>query len=228
MLPKHVRYQAALLPDKEPRRLNAGGMREQDPRLLPDWSHLDFHPVVVYPVDPVVLDLSAEGLAAGHPDTPWAIGRYDEDRGIYTQELFAGQRTVHMGVDLGGPVGVAVHAFWAGTVVYAGYNAADGDYGHTLVTRHDVEGTELFALWGHLSAATLAHSPVGRSLAAGEVLGWLGDHDENGGWPPHLHLQLAWEDPGKHDMPGAVSRDERARGRARFPDPRLVLGPVHP
>ena len=187
MLPKHVRYQAALLPDKEPRRLNAGVMHEQDPHDVPDWSHLSFHPVVIFPEPPVLLDLSAAGLAAGPPASPWSIGRYDEDRAIYTQALFAGARTIHVGIDLGGPAGVAVHAFWAGTVVHAGYNPADGDYGHVLVTRHTIEDRVIYALHGHLSAASLAASPVGRTFEAGEVLGWLGAPAENGGWHPHLH-----------------------------------------
>ena len=202
-------------------------MGEQDRAPRPDWGHLAFHPVVIYPEEPVILDLSAEGLAAGTPATPWAIGRYDEDRAIYTQDLFAGSRTIHMGVDLGGPVGTAVHAFWGGAVVHAGHNPAPGDYGHVLVTRHEIEDHELFALWGHLSARSLGRSPVGRSFTAGDVLGWLGDRAENGGWPPHLHLQLAWEDPGTHDLPGAVAPQDRDAARRRFPDPRLVLGQLY-
>ena len=60
-----------------------------------------FHPAVLMPPWAVVLDLSTPGAADSPPPTPWAIGRYDEDRTIYTQALFAGARTVHMGVDLG-------------------------------------------------------------------------------------------------------------------------------
>ena len=191
---------------------------------LPDWSHLSFHPVVLLPPHTPVLDLRRPPTAA--PPT-WSIGRYAEDRAIYTTPLFGGTRSVHMGIDLGGPAGVAVHAFWPGKVVYAGFNPAEGDYGHVLVTRHDIDGVELFALFGHLSADSLARSPAQRDFAAGEVLGWLGAPDENGGWPPHLHLQLARSDPGTHDMPGAVAPADLAEARKRYPDPRLVLGPLY-
>jgi len=178
------------------------------------------------PPGTVVLDLSVPEPV--FPDSAWSIGRYDENRpALYTQDLFGGGRTLHVGVDLGGPVGVAVHAFAAGEVIHAGYNPAAGDYGHVLVTRHDHGGRPLYALWGHLSAASVAHAPVGRSFQAGDVLGWLGAHGENGGWPPHLHFQLSWRRPETHDMPGAVSLDEREAALQVYPDPRMVLGPIY-
>lgn len=186
-----------------------------------------FHPVVLMPPWAVVLDLATPGAALDSPPTPWAIGRYDEDRTIYTQALFAGARTVHMGIDLGGPVGTAVHAFAEGVVLHSGINAADGDYGGTIVTEHAVDGETLWALHGHLSHASVRASPAGRRLGRGEVLGWMGGPAENGGWPPHVHFQLSRERPATHDMPGAVARAERAAARVRFPDPRRVLGPLY-
>lgn len=184
------------------------------------------HPVMIQPPGTVVLDLSvSEPL---FPSTPWTIGRYDELRpAVYQQALFAGERTLHVGLDLGGPVGVAVHAFSQGDVVHAGYNPADGDYGNTLVTRHRHDGRTLYALWGHLSAASVKHSPPGREFCAGDVLGWLGNTDENGGWPPHLHFQLCWERPETHDLPGVVPANERDTALRRYPDPRMVLGPLY-
>lgn len=184
-----------------------------------------YHPVVVLPIEARVLDLSrpAEPDAAS---PRWSIGRYDEDRAIYTQALF-GARTVHLGVDLGAPAGVAVHAFADGEVILQGVNPAPGDYGPTLVCAHRLrDGREIVALYGHLSAASLARSPVGRRFKAGDVLGWLGERDENGGWPPHVHFQLAWERPSVPDLPGVAARADREAMLARFPDPRMVLGPL--
>lgn len=184
-----------------------------------------FHPVVVLPSDYDVLDLT--GATWSDPKSRWSIGRYDEDRNIYGQALFAGARTVHVGVDIGGPEGTAVHAFAAGEVVRAGVNPADGDYGPTLVTAHEIDGEPLFVLLGHLSSRSLARSPVGRCFEAGDVLGWLGDEHENGGWPPHVHVQLANACPDSHDLPGVVSRADRAEALARYPDPRRILGPLY-
>lgn len=184
-----------------------------------------FHPVVVLPPEYVVLDLSGPWQA--EPGSRWTVGRYDEIRGIYTQALFEGARTLHVGIDLGGPAGVAVHAFADGEVIHAGENPAPGDYGPTLVTAHQLDGRPLYALFGHLSRPSLAQSPVGRRFAAGDVLGWLGEPHENGGWPPHVHVQLAVERPATFDLPGAVRPADREDALRRYPDPRLVLGPLY-
>lgn len=187
---------------------------------------LDFHPVVVLPPETVVLDLTDP--APPPAPTPWAIGRYDELRpGMYTTALFEPGRHLHVGVDLGGPVGTAVHAFWSGRIVHAGYNPADGDYGHVLVTEHRLaHDALLYALFGHLSAASTARWSPGERVERGQVLGWLGDRHENGGWAPHVHLQLSWDRPATHDLPGTVHAADRDRALARYPDPRRILGPL--
>jgi len=191
-----------------------------------DFTRHAFHPVVVLPPDAAALDLT--GGAARYPEGPWTIGRYDELRpGVYTADLFGGARCLHVGVDLGGPAGVAVHAFAAGRVLHAGYNPAPGDYGHALVTAHRLDGVALYALHGHLSTASVARWRPGDAFGRGDVLGWLGERHENGGWPPHVHFQLAWDDPGTHDMPGVVDPAERAAALRRYPDPRLVLGTLY-
>ncbi len=186
---------------------------------------MTFHPVVVLPPGYVVLDLSRAWPEAA--PTLWTVGRYDEDRVVYTQPLFGGARTLHVGVDLGGPEGTAIHAFTDGEVIHAGINPAAGDYGPTLVTAHVLDGQPIYALLGHLSAASLARSPVGRRFGAGDVLGWLGGREENGGWPPHVHVQLAWERPVTFDLPGVVRPADREDALRRFPDPRRVLGPIY-
>lgn len=190
-------------------------------------SSLDAHPVMRLPPETVVLDLTQVPLPV--PPTPWSIGRYDELRpGMYQTELFAGGRCLHVGLDLGGPVGTPVHAPLAGRILHRGYNAADGDYGHVLVTEHDLpDGRVLFILFGHLSAASVAQWQPADAVARGAVLGWLGDAHENGGWPPHVHVQLAWERPETHDMPGTVHPHEREAALGRYPDPCELLGRLY-
>jgi hypothetical protein len=185
------------------------------------------HPVLDLPPGAPLLDLR---FGPVEPAPPWSIGRYNEDRGIYTQPLFTAgpaPRTVHMGVDLGGPAGEPIWAPTPGRVLHAGYNAAAGDYGHVLVLEHRLGDRPIWALYGHLSARSLELSPPGREVEAGALLGWLGRPEENGGWPPHVHVQLCWERPATHDLPGAVARKDRAAALARYPDPRLLLGPVY-
>ena len=83
-------------------------------------------------------------------------------------------------------------------------------------------------LHGHLSRASLRHSPVGRELQRGDVLGWLGGRHENGGWGPHVHIQITWERPEGPNLPGVARWSERVDALARFPDPQTVLGPLVP
>ena len=194
-----------------------------------DWSAYSFKTVVpTFPKDGYkVLDLSNPDPSWANDEAGnlWTIGKYNEDRSIYTTELYSDGRSVHVGLDIGGPVGTPVHAFLDGKIHSAGYNSAAGDYGHVVVTEHSLGGVTLWALFGHLDArSSSAKWQPGATFAAGDVLGWFGDKSENGGWPPHLHLQLSFKEPPTHDMPGAVRQDERDEMLEIYPDPQLVTG----
>lgn len=176
----------------------------------------------------------------------YAVGKYNEERlGLYTSELFQntsnsvdgynGQRTIHIGVDLFGPVGQKVFAFADGKVHSFGYNAEDGDYGYVVVLEHTLhlapsyeETVTVWALYGHLSANSIKGKKVGKVIKKGKVVGQFGDMKENGGWSnPHVHFQLSMHPPETHDMPGVVSRVSRERALLQYPDPQLVLGTLY-
>lgn len=187
------------------------------------------HPIMDMPPGSPVLDLSAN---APVPEYVYAIGKYLEKRpGIYTTELFSGAgqppRDIHMGIDLFGPVGTSLRAFADGRITSRAYNAAAGDYGYTLITEHSWEGDTLFALWGHLAARSVTENSVGREFKAGDVIAWVGDRHENGGWPPHVHFQLCRERPLRCDLPGVVSAADLEAAIRLYPDPRIVLGPIY-
>ena len=59
------------------------------------------------------------------------------------------------------------------------------------------------------------------------VLAALGDEDENGGWAPHVHVQLSWEAPLDGDLPGVVRPENRLEALEKYPDPRLICGPLY-
>ena len=160
---------------------------------------------------------------------PYGVGRYDEHRpGMYEGEQFLeDRRDVHVGVDLVGPVGEPVHAFYAGSIFKLGDNALPYDYGPTIITRHEWLGQVVYVLHGHLSRESLKKWSVGDTFEAGEVLAWLGAEEENGGWNSHLHFQLSLMEPTTHDLPGAVNSKDRPWALRAFPDPRLVLGPLY-
>ena len=162
------------------------------------------------------------------------LGRYGEARLIYGGEAFGPtdhvarrRRTVHIGIDVFLPPETPVRAVLPGAVISAEYRDERHDYGGTLILEHECsDGTKFRALYGHLSRASAEEKQVGQRFAAGDVIAQLGDMDENGGWPPHLHLQVSGAD-GPVDAglwPGVVDADDWSVWERLFPNPAVLLG----
>ena len=191
-----------------------------------DWEKHKFNEVVNIVGEYTVLDLSKGHWVA--PETEFSVGKYDELRpGLYNTEIFAGERFLHMGIDICGPVGTPCMSFMEGEISHFGYNPEPGDYGNVIISKHELDGVSLWALYGHLSDESIEKMSVGKKISRGEVIAWFGDYHENGGWEPHLHFQLSLVEPTTHDLPGVVSPLEREQALKDYPDPRLVLGPLY-
>ncbi len=191
-----------------------------------DWRSSHYHPVVHLPDEYEVRDFTTGDYSPSKYE--FDIGRYDELRpGMYSTELFGGNRFLHVGIDIGGPIGTPCMAFMDGEISHFGYNPEAGDYGYVVITKHDIGGVPVWALYGHLDAASIEDKKVGQKIASGEVIAWFGAFEENGGWEPHLHFQLSLVEPETHDLPGVVSPEDREWALRDFPDPRLVLGPLY-
>jgi 4-aminobutyrate aminotransferase-like enzyme len=62
-------------------------------------------------------------------------------------------------------------------------------------------------------------------VARGEPLGWVGEANENGGWPPHLHFQVIVDLLGfEGNFPGVAPPGEREVWLSLSPDPNTVIG----
>ena len=203
-----------------------------------DFAKEQFAPVIRYPPDAKfrLLDLSgpaSDSEMGSLVRNEFTLGRYDERRGIYTQPHFLegvapeDVRCVHLGIDMGGPIGTPVHAAASGSVCQLGYNPDAGDYGYCLITEHVIQGVKIFMLYGHLGRSCMELHKVGSHVDAGQLLGHLGAPEENGGWPSHLHFQLSYREPTTHDLPGVASLKEREQCLKDFPDPRLVVGMLY-
>ena len=161
-----------------------------------------------------------------------AVGRYGEARLWYTAPQFrtptdSGDewRTIHLGVDLFAPAGTAVLAPIDGTVESVHNNAGRLDYGPTVVLRHEIPGADApwYTLYGHLNEAALTLQR-GLAVRAGDRLGSVGTSRVNGGWPPHLHLQIIADRVGYDgDFPGVARPSDRAVWLSISPDPNLIL-----
>ena len=190
------------------------------------WQTGRYHPAVHLPDEYEVRDFTTGNYTPSEYE--FDIGRYDELRpGMYSTELFSDGRFLHIGIDIGAPVGTPCMAFDDGEISHFGYNAADGDYGYVIITKHIVGEIPIWALYGHLSADSIKGKKIGQKISRGEVICWMGDRDENGGWESHLHFQLSINEPETHDMPGVVNPENRKTALEKYPDPRLVLGPIY-
>lgn len=188
-----------------------------------------FHPVVVYDTPLPVFDFTESYDPDEIQEKGWGVGRYDERRvpEMYNSHLYEDGRSIHVGIDVWGPAGTLAYAFTNGRVYAVTDNDNPRDYGPTVVTEHRIDGTPLYALYGHLSKASIGRLSPGDTLCSGDVVGRFGEPHENGGWPPHLHFQLSYDAPDGADMPGVVTPEQRATALDRYPDPRKVMGPVY-
>ena len=188
-----------------------------------------YHPVIKLPEkDYEVLNFE-KPLPQGYtPTTPYTVGRYDEVRlGMYHDSLFEGTRNLHVGIDLGAPVGTPVYSFWEGSIHSVTNHSRKGDYGPTIITKHEIEGIVFYALFGHLSLNSIKGIRVGQVIDKGAELGKVGNERENGHWAPHVHFQISMIEPQNGDMPGVVSSKERERALSIYPDPRIILGQIY-
>ena len=175
-------------------------------------------------------------VAAKRAETAAAVlvGRYLEPRLLYGEAEFHDEglerperRTVHLGVDLFVEAGTPVRAPLEGRVVSVVDNAGAGNYGPTVILAHRAgpDGPAFHTLYGHLSPSCLEALVPGQSVAAGELLGAVGDTDRNGGWTPHLHLQVVLDLlDGTGDFPGVARPSDRDLYAGLCPDPGLLLG----
>jgi 4-aminobutyrate aminotransferase-like enzyme/Ser/Thr protein kinase RdoA (MazF antagonist) len=165
-----------------------------------------------------------------------AVGRYDEARAWYAGDPFRvetddapEQRTVHLGIDLFAEAGTPVFAPFDGEVESLRDNAQPSDYGPTLILTHETgDGLRFHTLWGHLTRETLEGTRAGVRVRKGERIGAVGDATVNGGWPPHLHLQLIMDLLDRSgEFPGVARPRDRDVWLSLSPDPNLVLGLPH-
>ncbi|HUH11992.1 MAG TPA: aminotransferase class III-fold pyridoxal phosphate-dependent enzyme, partial [Longimicrobiales bacterium] len=81
-----------------------------------------------------------------------------------------------------------------------------------------------WTLYGHLSRASLEALLPGQLVERGERVGALGTPEENGGWAPHLHLQLICDLLDKDgEFAGVCTPAERGVWTSLSPDPTALL-----
>ncbi|RYZ19369.1 MAG: peptidase M23 [Chitinophagaceae bacterium] len=159
----------------------------------------------------------------------YGVGGWNEHRNIYarSEKFDTGEepRRLHLGIDIWGPAGTPVFAPLDGTVHSVAINDFFGDYGGTVILRHEVNGVVFHTLYGHLSHDSTKGKAAGQGIAAGTQIATFGIPEENGQWPPHLHFQVIINMQGKKgDYHGVCRYSQREQWLENCPDADVILG----
>ena len=160
-----------------------------------------------------------------------AFGGYLETRNLYNRSAYFSaqaeteQRNIHIGLDLWCPANTAVLACFEGTIHSFNNNTNFGDYGPTIILKHNSNNETFYTLYGHLSEASIANLKVGDTVAQGETIAHLGEATVNGDYAPHLHFQIIKDIQGKTgDYPGVCCLNTLAFYKSNTVDPGPILG----
>ncbi len=163
-------------------------------------------------------------------DAKFGAGGYNELRNMYaSSDLFNKNqddeaRRLHIGFDIWGKAGTEVFAPCNAIVHSFAFNNHFGDYGATIILKHDIDDIAFYTFYGHLSINDLKGLNEGAEIQSGKVFAHFGLPDENGNWPPHLHFQIINDiENYKGDYPGVCKESEGKKYMENCPDPDLIL-----
>ncbi len=159
-----------------------------------------------------------------------AFGGYLEERNIYQRSAYFNatnddnQRNIHLGIDFWCVENTNVLAVLDGEVHSFKNNNNFGDYGPTIILKHQIENKTFYSLYGHLTEASLQYIKLGDKVKKQEIIGQLGSNKVNGDYAPHLHFQLIVDIKDfKGDYPGVASKNEVEFYKENCPNPNLLL-----
>ena len=172
----------------------------------------------------------------------FGIGGYNENRTLYKRsnlfeskgskastfgEGFEGatsSRSIHLGIDIWGPVGTEVFVPVGGMVHSFAFNNHFGDYGATIILQHQLDTIVFHTLYGHVSLVDISRLHAGQYISRGERIAHFGKPEENGWWPPHLHFQIIGDMNLKEgDYPGVCTPAESEKYLQNCPNPDFIL-----
>lgn len=158
-----------------------------------------------------------------------AFGGYNEVRNLYKKSsLFndeqADERNIHIGMDLWIKARTLVLAALDGTVYGFDNNIGVGNYGPTIILKHNIENQTFYTLYGHLSVESIENIEIGMFFKKGQQIATLGDSSVNGGYSPHLHFQIIKNiEDNFSDYPGVCNQKDLEYYLENCPNPNLVL-----
>lgn len=160
-----------------------------------------------------------------------AYGGYLESRNLYAHnQLFNSKnsrlqnRNIHLGIDFWSSASTPIFSPLDGVIHSFNNNVSPGDYGPTIILFHENNKSSFFSLYGHLSINSINTLKVGDIIKKGDILGYLGESFENGGYAPHLHFQIILDlENNFGDYPGVCCKEDLLYYTSNCPNPELFL-----
>ncbi len=126
----------------------------------------------------------------------YSYGGYLEDRStLWNGHYHNPNSMIHLGVDFNVPQGTDIHMPYDGICSFVSHSPDQvGGWGGRIDFYN--QERDFYFILGHLSLNSELHKHVVMppeppfTLKKGSKVGYIGSSDENGGWAPHLHLQL--------------------------------------
>ena len=158
-----------------------------------------------------------------------AFGGYNEVRNLYKRStIFKAEnqkeRNIHIGLDLWIKAETAVLAALDGKIHSFKNNLGLGNYGPTLILKHEIENILFYTLYGHLSEKSIKNLKIGNKIKKGSQIATLGDFNVNGNYGSHLHFQIISDIENNFgDYPGVCNINDLDFYLKNCPDPNLLL-----
>ena len=159
-----------------------------------------------------------------------AIGRYNEERGIYTTENYKvskdESRTIHLGIDLFTQPNTPIYCPLDGSVLCFEDRDIPLDYGPMIILQHEIKEHNLvfYTVYGHLTKESLQDLHKGKKIYKGMIIGYVGNYPTNGNWPPHVHFQLINDMfYNGSDYIGVAAKSKRDLWLSICPNPNIIL-----
>lgn len=157
------------------------------------------------------------------------VGGYLENRKLYQRgNIFDNAttaRSLHLGIDLWIEAGTPVFTPFDGSVYSVKDNRGTGDYGPTIILKHQLEESTFYTLYGHLGMNVLQNVKVGDTFLKEQLLCEIGNYPDNGDWAPHLHFQILTnlDDFKDGDYPAVCTMANLVKFSEFCPNPNLIL-----
>jgi hypothetical protein len=119
----------------------------------------------------------------------YSYGGFLENRSDFLRDSYNKEHNlfIHLGVDYNVPAGTEV-ALTEESVLADIFEDSDqnGGWGKRAIFR--ILNGQSYLIYGHLKRNS--ELKLGKIYKPGEIIGVVGDSNENGGWWPHLHIQF--------------------------------------